>query len=185
MTPSAQREFRQRIGVLLPRLSRFAYGLTGSRAEADDLVQAACERALTRLRQWNPLTRLDSWMFRIMQTIWFNEARSRKVRERHAQAEQAGADLSLPGHETAEQRVMLGQVEREIFQLPEEQRIVLMLVCVEGMTYTEAAETASIPLGTVMSRMARARLTLMQRLGEAASPSLITSPGSFRNGTNR
>ncbi len=161
-----EKELRRRIGALLPRLSRFGLGLTRSRAEADDLVQGACERALNRMDQWNPETRLDSWMFRIMQSIWFNELRSRKVRERHALAEIAEEDVADDGEAAAEMRVLLSRVEQEIFKLSEEERIVLMLVCVEGMTYMEAAEAASIPVGTVMSRLARARLLLMQRLGD-------------------
>ena len=64
-------------------------------------------------------------------------------------------------------RILLKRVEQEIYGLPEEQRIVLMLVCVEGLTYAEAAEAASIPVGTVMSRLARARLTIMQRLEDS------------------
>jgi RNA polymerase sigma-70 factor (ECF subfamily) len=163
VTPSGDRQFRREIRALLPRLSRFAFGLTRSRADADDLVQAACERALSRTVQWDPTTRLDSWMFRIIQTIWFNEVRGRKVRERHTRAEQAASNNEVSGQK-AELRVLLRRVEEEIFRLPVEQRTVLMLVCVEGLTYTETAQVVSVPVGTVMSRLARARLTLMQRL---------------------
>jgi RNA polymerase sigma-70 factor (ECF subfamily) len=158
-------QIRQGIRVLLPRLSRFALGLTRSRADADDLVQAACERALGRSSQWDPETRLDSWMFRIMQTIWFNELRSRRVRDRHVQVEQVDFAEGDDGEQTAEMRVLLRRVETEIFRLPDQQRIILMLVCVEGLTYAETAEVVSIPVGTVMSRLARARMTLMQNLG--------------------
>src|SRR6476660_2110199 len=80
-------KFRKSIGVILPRLKRFALALKRSRSEMDDLVQATCERALTRVRQWDPETRLDSWMFRIMQNLWFNEVRARNVRERYAEVE--------------------------------------------------------------------------------------------------
>jgi RNA polymerase sigma-70 factor (ECF subfamily) len=164
--PDAERLFRHRLSEMLPRLSRFALGLTRSRAEADDLIQSACERALSRVEQWDPGTRLDSWMFRIMQTIWFNELRSRRVRQKHSEEQRDQPEAVENGEQLAEMRVLLGRVEQEIFQLPEEQRVVLMLVCIEGMTYTEAAEAASIPVGTVMSRLARARLGLMQRLAE-------------------
>jgi len=164
--PDAERLFRHRLSEMLPRLSRFALGLTRSRAEADDLIQSACERALNRIEQWDPGTRLDSWMFRIMQTIWFNELRSRRVRQKHSEEQQDEPEAVENGEQLAEMRVLLGRVEQEIFQLPEEQRVVLMLVCIEGMTYTEAAEAASIPVGTVMSRLARARLGLMQRLAD-------------------
>jgi RNA polymerase sigma-70 factor, ECF subfamily len=172
MKSSAERKFRQQIGALLPRLSRFGLALTRSRTDADDLIQIACERGLTRIDQWDAGTRLDSWMFRIMQTIWFNELRSRKVREIYTEGEVAEEELADDGEQFAEMRVMLGRVEREILRLPVEQRLVLLLVCVEGLTYKEAAKAASIPIGTVMSRLARARFTLMQRLGAGkAGPS--------------
>ncbi|MGE5538308.1 MAG: RNA polymerase sigma factor [Gemmatimonas sp.] len=148
--------------ALLPRLTRFALGLTRSRADAHDLVQAACERALTRAEQWTLGTRLDSWMFRIMQSMWFNELRARKVRTRHAEQERFAPEVT-DGEAIVEDHVLLRGVEDAIFALPEEQRAVLILVCVEGLTYAETAETLSIPIGTVMSRLARARLALMQR----------------------
>ncbi len=154
---ATESEFRRQLGALLPRLSRFGIALTRSRSEADDLIQNACERALSRIEQWKPETRLDSWMFRIMQTIWFNELRHRKVRAQHAQEvlEHESADN---GDQVAETRVLLTRVEKEIL---------LMLVCVEGLTYREAAEAALIPIGTVMSRLAKARSTLMERIGDS------------------
>ena len=76
-------DVRAQLIALLPRLRRFALGLTGSRDDADDLVQAACERALNRLHQWEPDTRLDSWMFRIVKTIWIDQWRSQKARGEH------------------------------------------------------------------------------------------------------
>jgi RNA polymerase sigma-70 factor (ECF subfamily) len=163
--PNEEQAFRREIAGILPRLSRFALMLTRSRPEADDLTQMACERALNHVGQWNPSTRLDSWMFRILQTVWYNELRSRKVRERHAQEEQATQDVADDGEGLAETRVLLHRVEREINRLPDEQRVLLLLVCVEGLTYREAAEVTSTPIGTVMSRLSRARLTLMERLG--------------------
>jgi RNA polymerase sigma-70 factor (ECF subfamily) len=165
--PTEEQAFRREIGGLLPRLSRFALLLTRSRAEADDLMQMACERALNHVGQWNPSTRLDSWMFRIVQTIWYNELRSRRVRDKHVQDEQATRDQSDDGEGVAEARVLLHRVEQEINRLPDEQRTLLLLVCVEGLTYREAADATSTPIGTVMSRLARARLTLMERLGAA------------------
>src|SRR5262249_13251082 len=146
--------------------NRFALALTRDRAEADDMLQAACERAFSRLDQWDPDTRLDSWMFRMIQTIWFNELRARKVREKHANGAQAGQ--AKVQHAEPEAQLLLVRAEQEIFRLPEELRIVLLLVCVEQLSYREAAEAASIPIGTVMSRLARARLLLMQRLGITA-----------------
>ena len=141
--------------------------LTRSRGSADDLVQAACERALSRLDQWNPNSRLDSWLFRIMQTMWLNELRARKVRERHADDETARQSAIHP--ESPERRLDLIRAEQEILKLPDELRLVLVLACVEGFSYQETADTLAIPLGTVMSRLARARLQLMERLGHQAN----------------
>ncbi len=163
MSFGAVNNFRKSIGAILPNLQRFALALTRSRSEMDDLVQATCERALTRVRQWDPETRLDSWMYRIMQNLWFNELRARSVRERYAEVEHAEL-ISAANAQVAELHVLLGRVEDEMFRLPEEQRIVLGRVYIDGMTYSEVAEAESIPLGTVMSRLSRARLTLMQRL---------------------
>ena len=168
-TQRAEAEFRRQLPTILPRLNRFALALTRDRAEADDVLQAACERAFSRLDQWDPDTRLDSWMFRMIQTIWFNELRARKVREKHADAQ---AGQTKVQHAEPEGQLLLLRAEQEIFRLPEELRIVLMLVCVEQLSYREAAEAASIPIGTVMSRLARARLLLMQRLGITAEADL-------------
>jgi len=129
------------------------------------VLQTACERALSRIDQWNPETRLDSWMFRIVQTIWWNELRARKVRELHVHREQA--EQATPPHGKPEEQLLLLRAEQEIFRLPEALRVVLMLVCVEQLSYAEAAEVTLVPIGTVMSRLARARLLLMERLGLA------------------
>lgn len=159
------------IVALLPRLRRFARGLAGTADQADDLVQAACERALSRIAQWTPGTRLDSWMFRIVQTIWLDERRAVKVRsgEGTIEAEEVGSELSADGVREMEAHLTFDAVRRAMTKLPEEQRTVLMLVCVEGQTYKEAAETLSIPIGTVMSRLARARVALMRQIGEESA----------------
>lgn len=161
-------EFRRRLVELLPRLMRFALVLTRARADAEDLTQATCERALARIEQWQPDTRLESWMFRIMQTIWLNNLRGRRVRERHHAALSA-AEAALFTRPAAEGRLMLAEVAGKVLELPAEQRLVLMLVTVEGFSYREAAEIADIPIGTVMSRLARARVGLMKAIGEAES----------------
>ena len=146
--------------ALLPRLRRFALGLTGRPDDADDLVQAACERALSRLHQWQPGTRLDSWMYRIVQTTFIDEMRKRKVRGVPVDLEAAGDVSGADGRSTVDARLTLASVRRAITQLPEEQRAVLLLVTVEGLSYRDAAESLGIPQGTLMSRLARARLRL-------------------------
>ena len=157
--------FSDQLVAVLPRLRRFARGLTGSVVEADDLVQAACERALTREHQFQEGTRFDSWMFRIVQTIWIDQIRARDVRkeEPETEAERIGSDESM---RRAEARLGLAEVRQALGTLPAEQRTALMLVTVDGLSYKEAAAVADVPVGTIMSRLARARMALQARLGE-------------------
>jgi RNA polymerase sigma-70 factor (ECF subfamily) len=149
--------------AVLPRLRRFARGLTGSAVEADDLVQAACERALTRAHQFQEGTRFDSWMFRIVQTIWIDQLRSRDTRREEAEEHGVNVGTDEPGRR-AEARLALQEVRTALKELPPEQRVALLLVTVDGLSYKEAAEVADVPVGTIMSRLARARVALQARL---------------------
>jgi RNA polymerase sigma-70 factor (ECF subfamily) len=155
--------FSDQLIAVLPRLRRFARGLTGSAAEADDLVQAACERALSRMHQFQEGTRFDSWMFRIVQTIWIDQLRARDVRKEEAEVEgeRYGSDESM---RRADARLALAEARRAVSRLPVEQRTALLLVTVEGLSYKEAAEVAKVPVGTIMSRLARARVALQGQL---------------------
>jgi RNA polymerase sigma-70 factor (ECF subfamily) len=157
-------DVRQEMVALLPRLRRFAFAQTGSREAADELVQAACERALARLDQFTPGTRLDSWMFRMIETMWIDRTRYA------ARRPEAGAKVIelMPFdariHEQAEARADLAIVRAEVARLPEEQRTVLALVAIDGQTYQQAAETLGVPIGTIMSRLSRARRRLVDAL---------------------
>jgi RNA polymerase sigma-70 factor (ECF subfamily) len=151
--------FSERLVASLPRLRRFARGLTGSASQADDLVQSACERALTRQHQFQEGTRFDSWMFRIVQTIWIDQIRSRDVRKEDGEVEDERFGSDEPVRRV-EARLALEEVRRAAARLPAEQRAALMLVTVEGFSYKEAAEIAQVPVGTIMSRLARARVAL-------------------------
>lgn len=158
-------DVRQEMVQLLPRLRRFAYAQTGSLEEADDLVQAACERALSRLHMFEPGTRLDSWMFRIVQTTWIDRVRYRARRPQVTEAEIVEAlPFDARISEQVEARSDLATIRNAIAELPEEQRAVLALVAIDGRSYQEAADTLGIPMGTVMSRLARARGKLAQAL---------------------
>jgi RNA polymerase sigma-70 factor (ECF subfamily) len=169
----ASAAFSDQLVAVLPRLRRFARGLTGSVAEADDLVQAACERALTREHQFQEGTRFDSWMFRMVQTIWIDQIRSRAVRkeEPEEEAERIGTDESM---RRAEARLALAEVRRALGQLPPEQRAALLLVTVDGLSYKEAAVVAEVPVGTIMSRLARARVALQAKLDSGGGLSRST-----------
>lgn len=153
-------DVKRQITELLPRLRRFARALTGDQDRADDLVQETCLRALSRLDQWERGTRLDSWMYRIAQNIWLDRGRAAKVRGDPVELEDAIEVSGEDGRATTESRLVLAEVERAMGRLPEEQRVVVGLVCVEGMSYADAADVIGVPVGTVMSRLARARRAL-------------------------
>lgn len=155
--------FSDQLVAVLPRLRRFARGLTGSAVEADDLVQAACERALTRQHQFQEGTRFDSWMFRIVQTIWIDQLRARDVRKEDGEVEHERLGSDEPVRRV-EARLALDEVRRAVGRLPAEQRTALLLVTVEGLSYKEAADVAQVPVGTIMSRLARARVALQAQL---------------------
>ena len=155
--------FGDQLIAVLPRLRRFAHGLSGSAADADDLVQAACERALARQHQFQEGTRFDSWMFRIVQTIWIDQIRSRDVRKEDGDVaeERLGSDEPV---RRVEARLALAEVRRAVNHLPPDQRTALLLVTVEGLSYQEAADVVQVPIGTIMSRLARARMALQAQL---------------------
>jgi RNA polymerase sigma-70 factor (ECF subfamily) len=160
--PASER-FGDQLVAVLPRLRRFARGLTGSNVEADDLVQAACERALARRHQFQEGTRFDSWMFRIVQTIWIDQIRSREVRKSDGDIgeDRLGSDEPV---RRVEARLTLAEVRRAVDRLTPDQRAALLLVTVEGLSYKEAAEVVDVPVGTIMSRLARARIALQLQL---------------------
>lgn len=143
--------------ALLPRLRRFALGLTGSRDSADDLVQTGCVKALDHWHQWTPGTSLHSWMFRILQTTWIDQKRTEARRPTTSDEDVLNQLTGDDGESHQEARQMFRTVRQEIAKLPEDQRVVLLLVTVEGMSYRDTAGTLGIPIGTVMSRLARAR----------------------------
>jgi RNA polymerase sigma-70 factor (ECF subfamily) len=160
---------RQDLDRLLPRLWRFCHVLTGDRAAAEDLAQAACLRALEREDQFLPDTRLDSWLFRIAQSVWFNTRRADRVRRGGGLVPAEEAGLVAPG-EDAETNIFLSEVLSQVMSLPEAQRATVLLVYVEGYSYQEAADLLEIPAGTVMSRLAGARERLCRGLGDVARP---------------
>jgi RNA polymerase sigma-70 factor, ECF subfamily len=151
---------RDQIIVLLPRLRRFCTALAGSVDEGDDLAQSTIERALGRLDQWEPGTKLDSWMFRIAQNINIDTARSRIRRGPHVDAEMLEVVVGDDGRHITEARSALARAQQAMSTLPPDQRALMALVVVEGVSYKEAAHILDIPIGTVMSRIARARQTI-------------------------
>jgi RNA polymerase sigma-70 factor (ECF subfamily) len=159
---------RRELIALLPRLRRFARSLTRSADEADDLVQGALERALRNLDGWTPGTRLDSWMFRIMKNCWIDEIRSKTVRDRVLAPEEAGATIGDDGAMAMEHYLEAQAVREAMNTLPEEQRLAVALVLVEGFSYREAADMLEVPIGTLTSRLARGRAAIELKLNPRA-----------------
>jgi RNA polymerase sigma-70 factor (ECF subfamily) len=136
----------------IPRLRRYARALVGERTAADDLVQDTLERALNKFHLWKRGTDLRAWLFTVMHNVHVNQIRGR--RELVALDEEA---LEVPVRATHEVALEARDLERALMRLPAEQREVLLLVVLEDMSYEEAAATLGIPIGTVMSRLSRAR----------------------------
>lgn len=160
-------DMKEELIALLPRLRRFARALTRSVPEADDLVQEACLRGLSRANQWDPAQPLDRWMFRITRNLWISELRKRSVRmgSGHVPAEDAP---ELVSHQTGENAALASDISAQIAALPEELSAILLTVSVEGYSYAEAAELFDIPIGTVMSRVHRARKSLAKGMAAPA-----------------
>lgn len=152
---------------MLPRLRAFGRSLTGVQDQADDLVQQTVEKALRHIDSYAPGTRLDSWMFRIMRNTWIDGHRARRPTASLDDVEAQHPLVGEDGRDVTEARIYLAQVRKIINALPEDQRAVLMLVCVEGMRYREVAKALDIPEGTVMSRLSRGRLALAEALNGA------------------
>lgn len=161
---------RERLGAelldALPQLRRFARGLTGNAADADDLVQATAEKVLTAgVPDGVEVLR---WMFKVCRNLHIDQLRAHSVRQRAARNEDLVEAPSPSGEDVALGELSLREVDRAMAALNDDQRAVLMLVAVEGLSYKEAAATLDVRIGTVMSRLARARAALARQLGEPA-----------------
>lgn len=163
---------------MLPRLRAFARSLAPSWDQADDLVQQTVEKGLGNLKRFTPGTRLDSWLFRIMRNTWIDTCRAARPVVSIDEADTLHPLVGEDGRQVTEARLDLARVRDAMDRLPEEQRAVLMLVCVEGLRYREVAELLEVPPGTVMSRLARARTALADGLG-------MTRPTARRKGEAR
>ncbi len=149
----------------LPKLRRFALSLCRRGDVADDLVQITVERALAARARHDPATRLEPWLFRILRNAWIDQ--TRRAATRGVETDVADTpDLAGPdGRRVTETLLMLQKTRAALATLPAEQREVMALVCFEEMTYAETAGILGIPVGTVMSRLARGRAALAEKLG--------------------
>jgi RNA polymerase sigma-70 factor (ECF subfamily) len=161
-TTETAQNIHEQIVALLPRLRRFARNLARNPHDADDVVQIAVERALTRLDQWRSDARLDSWMFKIVRNAWIDELRWRGRRDKVFLAAEAGENV---GTDSIARETDLLAVQSAMARLPQEQREAVSLVLVEGLPYREAADVLDVPIGTLTSRLARGREALQAMLG--------------------
>jgi RNA polymerase sigma-70 factor, ECF subfamily len=157
--------FNEDLIALLPNLRRFALSLCRRGDLADDLVQITAERAFAAKDRFDRSTRLDAWLFRILRNAWIDHARRTTTRGTQVDLDDAPDAGVVDGVRDMEAVLMLRKTEAAMAELPDDQREVMMLVCVDEMTYKEAAEVIGVPIGTVMSRLARARLALSVKLG--------------------
>ncbi len=158
-------QFTRDLLDLLPNMRRFALSLCRSADIADDLVQMTCQKALANRQGFQTGTRMDAWLFRILRNSWIDMVRRKRGEGQSIDIDEA---FDLPGDvgtDTVENRLLLGRTLKAIHELSEDQREVLLLVCVEELSYKEAAEVLEVPIGTVMSRLARARKQLADLLG--------------------
>ncbi|NRO97957.1 sigma-70 family RNA polymerase sigma factor [Paraburkholderia sp. NMBU_R16] len=171
---------------LLPRLWRFGLRLARNKEDAEDLVQRACVRALERRHQLQPGTSALSWTFSIMHSVWLNEVRARQIRSRASLewSEELVDTVATPAGSNPELKVLYWEIMKAVDELPDAQRVVMLLVASEGLSYQEAADTLGIPIGTVMSRLARARLTIGQRFHNDGRRA-VRSPASREAGNMR
>ena len=137
----------------IPHLRRYARALVGNHEEADDLVQACLERALSKASQWDPSKGLRSWLFRILHNHFVSSRRS-QTREQEFQRRYPVKDTVPPNQENL---FDLDTVQNAMHRLPEDHREALLLVAVSGFSYEEASNILSVPIGTVRSRLSRAR----------------------------
>ena len=153
---------QQELLAVLPNLRRFSLSLTGSLADADDLLQSTVERVLERGLPGE--ADMLPWAMRVCRNLWIDEVRSRNVRRA------AGNDPSLADEQVVEGeaeiigKLSLREVQSVLAGMPSEQSAVLLLVAVEGYSYKQAAAELEVPIGTIMSRLARARAALADRM---------------------
>lgn len=162
----SDRDFVQHI----PRLRRYARALTGDRGRADDLVQDTLERALVKFHLWQPGSDLRAWLFTIMHNVFVNQVRSGL----NSMTSPLDDETELPAmRATQSDRLEVRDLQAALLRVPEEQREILLLVGLEQLTYEEAAGVLGIPIGTVMSRLSRARERLRVLLAGGGTHSAL------------
>jgi RNA polymerase sigma-70 factor (ECF subfamily) len=160
---AAAADLRPLIAHEIPRLRRYARALVRSQETADDLVQDTLVRALSKLHLWQPGTDLRAWLFTLMHNQYVNFVR-RAVREGTQTSIENAIDLGHQANQTTS--LTLRDLQNALDRLPEEQRTVVLLIGLEGMRYEEVAEILNVPVGTIRSRLSRAREALREMMDE-------------------
>lgn len=157
--------FSDELVRLLPNLKRFGLSLSRRNDLADDLVQITVERAIKGYASYDGAQRLEPWLFRIMRNAWIDMTRRTRTQGQQVDVFDIPDALPVDDRPAIEARLMLQSVEKAMTSLPDEQRELLHLICIDDMSYAEAAEVLGIPKGTVMSRLSRARIALADKVG--------------------
>ena len=170
MMDSSEKAIKEEMIKILPKLRSFARGLTGDVVQADDLLQNVCERALKKMHQFTPGSQLNSWLYKITVTQWYDHLRKQKKKTEklinlrdhlHVFESQHGV---VDKHNRQQSNTI--DLRRALKRLPEEQRVALLLISFEGYNYDEVAGILDLPVGTVASRVARARSNMAAYLSE-------------------
>lgn len=158
---------QQELLDVLPNIRRFAASLTGNLADADDLLQSTVERLLRKGLPDD--AEVLPWALKVCRNLWIDEVRSRGVRRDAVREPAAQGEQIVEGERQVLGEMTLAEVQQVLQSMSQDQRAVLELVAVEGRSYKEAAAMLEVPIGTVMSRLARARTTLVEKSGMAAA----------------
>ncbi len=165
---SDKQDLRSRVAMEVPYLRRFARALTGNPTLSDDLVQDCIERALTRLHLYDETRNIRTWLYTILRNLYINGLRQDIRRGPHMNIDDVSEQNFAQQPVQAEQAVIVHDISKALAQLPDDQREVLVLIAIEELSYEEAANIIGTPIGTVMSRLSRARSRLKIIMSETS-----------------
>jgi RNA polymerase sigma-70 factor (ECF subfamily) len=163
-------DFLDEIAAAVPALRRYARALTRDAERADDLVQDCLERAIRKRGLFAPTGPLKGWLYRMLVNVYRNDGRRDRRRGPHVPLDDLLLEPGIPAPQPG--RIALNEMSRAIDRLPVDQREALLLVVLDSLTYSEASEALGIPIGTLMSRLGRARAALRQMTGHNDEPRL-------------
>ncbi len=163
-------DFGTQTVLVIPRLRRYARALTGDRLMADDLVQDTLERAWSKRHLWRRGSDLRAWMFTVMHNVYVNQVRARVA---DITIPLNGEAFDIPARGSPGDMLEVADIDAALRRLPDEQREVLLLIALEQLSYSETAGALGIPVGTVMSRLYRARERVRVLLGDAPAAGVL------------